>query len=167
MPTYGKKLLDVNGNIILPKTRSSLVYMDDNETVEDTISSILSEITKIKDGTTTTNASKILGNTLTIGGGTAEIKFFAVTDQNGKYIPSMSAFNDQNQNNIATTYMPKSGGIFTGEVTLDCNTNADGSKRNVAHNPFRVGSSKNEFFRNIMISQNSVYQGGTYYSYWL
>lgn len=35
MATYGKKLLD--GNVILPKTRSSLVYMDDNSTVEDTI----------------------------------------------------------------------------------------------------------------------------------
>ena len=30
MATYGKKLLDNSGNVILPKTRSSLVYMDDN-----------------------------------------------------------------------------------------------------------------------------------------
>ena len=37
MATYGKKLLDGNGNVILPKTRSSLVYMDDNSTVEDKI----------------------------------------------------------------------------------------------------------------------------------
>ena len=42
MATYGKKLLDVNGNVILPKTRSSLVYMNNNETVEDTISKIIS-----------------------------------------------------------------------------------------------------------------------------
>ena len=47
MATYGKKLLDINGNIILPKTRSSLVYMDDNSTVEDKISSILNGTTVV------------------------------------------------------------------------------------------------------------------------
>ena len=41
MATYGKKLLDSNNNVILPKTRSSLVYMDNNETVEDEIGKIL------------------------------------------------------------------------------------------------------------------------------
>ena len=46
MATYGKKLLDLSGNIILPKTRSSLVYMDDNTTVEDAIQNILSSKTK-------------------------------------------------------------------------------------------------------------------------
>ena len=35
MATYGKTLLDNASNKILPKTRSSLVYMDDNITVED------------------------------------------------------------------------------------------------------------------------------------
>ena len=30
MAVYGKKLLDMSGNVILPKTRSSLVYMDEN-----------------------------------------------------------------------------------------------------------------------------------------
>ena len=41
MATYGKKLLDSNNNVILPKTRSTLVYMNNNETVEDEIGKIL------------------------------------------------------------------------------------------------------------------------------
>ena len=45
MATYGKKLLDLSGNIILPKTRSSLVYMDDNTTVESKIGAVKSLIT--------------------------------------------------------------------------------------------------------------------------
>ena len=44
MATYGKKLLDSEGNIILPKTRSSLVYMDDNSTVEDKIEKVIKNI---------------------------------------------------------------------------------------------------------------------------
>ena len=48
MATYGKKLLDSNNNVILPKTRSSLVYMDDNSTVEDTIGSVNNDINNIK-----------------------------------------------------------------------------------------------------------------------
>ena len=42
MAVYGKKLLDNEGNTILPKTRSNLVYMSDDNTVEDTIEKIKS-----------------------------------------------------------------------------------------------------------------------------
>ena len=48
MATYGKKLLDSNNNVILPKTRSNLVYMNNNETVEDEINGILTSISNLK-----------------------------------------------------------------------------------------------------------------------
>ena len=58
MAVYGKKLLDNEGNTILPKTRSNLVYMSDDNTVEDTI-------TKIKSGEIVvgkaTDTSKVIG----------------------------------------------------------------------------------------------------------
>ena len=48
MAVYGKKLLDMSGNVILPKTRSSLVYMDENNaTVQETIEDILKKINAI------------------------------------------------------------------------------------------------------------------------
>ena len=127
MATYGKKLLDVNGNVILPKTRSSLVYMDNNETVEDTIKNILSEITKIKDGTTTTNASKILGEQASMANPAHNCFYLAATDTSGlnvkdgarSYYSSLFAKNDWSGRQIDTTYMPKSGGIFTGRVTFN------------------------------------------------
>ena len=63
MATYGKKLLDSEGNIILPKTRSSLVYMDDNETLENTIKKILS-------GETTVGKANKLATARNIGNAT-------------------------------------------------------------------------------------------------
>ena len=42
MAVYGKKLLDNEGNTILPKTRASLVYTSDDETVESVLSKLLS-----------------------------------------------------------------------------------------------------------------------------
>ena len=127
MATYGKKLLDSEGNIILPKTRSSLVYMDDNSTVEDKISSILSEITKIKDGSTGTNANKILGDDV-VSKKSGHGAFFVYVP--GQDIPntkenSMAYYNalyakyDYANREISTTYMPKSGGTFTGTVTAN------------------------------------------------
>ena len=68
MATYGKKLLDMNGNVILPKTRSSLVYMDDNETVEDTINKILNGTTAVGKATKLATARKI-GNASFDGSG--------------------------------------------------------------------------------------------------
>ena len=141
MATYGKKLLDVNGNVILPKTRSSLVYMDDNETVEDKISSILSEITKIKDGTT------LVGKALSIRDANVtdkEYNFYstdtssvtantpiAIWDEtlNGSR-PIDRAVNDVNAKPIHTTYMPKSGGQFTGNAVGYSTKRAGGCFRN-------------------------------------
>ena len=40
MATYAKILKDNSGNSILPYTRSKFVYMDDNTTVEDSISNL-------------------------------------------------------------------------------------------------------------------------------
>ena len=144
MATYGKKLLDVNGNIILPKTRSSLVYMDDNSTVENKISSILSEITKIKDGST------MVGKALSIRDANVTDKNynFYSTDQssvtantsiaiwdetlNGSR-PVDRAVNDVNAKPIHTTYMPKGGGSFTGTVSakMDIVTGAAACLHNI------------------------------------
>lgn len=44
MAVYGKKLLDMSGNVILPKTRSSLVYMNNDDTVQETIEGILKKV---------------------------------------------------------------------------------------------------------------------------
>ena len=68
MATYGKKLLDSNNNVILPKTRSSLVYMDNDDTVEDTISSILNGNTAVGKATKLATARKI-GNASFDGSG--------------------------------------------------------------------------------------------------
>ena len=136
MATYGKKLLDNSGNIILPKTRSSLVYMDDNETVEDKIGSILSEITKIKDGTT------LVGRALSIRDANVTDKNYnfystdtssvtantsiAIWDEtlNGSR-PVDRAVNDVNAKPIHTTYMSKAGGTFTGTAIAN-STNRSG-----------------------------------------
>lgn len=63
MAVYGKKLIDNEGNTILPKTRSNLVYMSDDNTVEDTI-------TKIKSGEIVVGKSadtnKLLGRTVNL-----------------------------------------------------------------------------------------------------
>ena len=134
MATYGKKLLDINGNIILPKTRSSLVYMDDNETVEDKISSILSEITKIKDGST------VVGKALTIrdanitdknyqfySAANTSIAIWDATLNNSR--PIDRAVNDINANPIHTTYMPKGGGTFTGAIV--CHSDSYTAAKNI------------------------------------
>ena len=63
MATYGKKLLDSEGNIILPKTRSSLVYMDDNSTVEDTINKIINGTTVVGKATYATSAGSAVDQT--------------------------------------------------------------------------------------------------------
>ena len=68
MATYGKKLLDNNNNVILPKTRSSLVYMDDNSTVEDTINKIISGTTVVGKATKLATARNI-GNASFDGSG--------------------------------------------------------------------------------------------------
>ena len=42
MAVYGRKMLDKNGNTVLPKTRSKVVYMDNNQTLQDAWNSIMS-----------------------------------------------------------------------------------------------------------------------------
>ena len=93
MATYGRKLVDVNGNVILPKTRSSLVYMNNNETVEDTISKIISGKTIIGKATYATSA------------GTA-------VDQTARNTASAAK-------TTAAAAMPKTGGTFSGGVTFN------------------------------------------------
>lgn len=47
MATYGKTLLDNASNKILPKTRSKLVYCDDNTILEDRLNTIIENIPDI------------------------------------------------------------------------------------------------------------------------
>ena len=140
MATYGKKLLDVNGNIILPKTRSSLVYMDDNSTVEDKITSILSEITKIKDGTTIVkNAKQIVdGNDdsqiyqiYSSDGSGNNVSIFSISKATNIPVECSSrAISDELGRSIHNTYMPVSGGQFTGNVVGYNTARAGGCLRN-------------------------------------
>ena len=58
MAVYGKKLLDNEGNTILPKTRASLVYTSDDETVEDTINGIKNGSIQVGSAL---NTSKVIG----------------------------------------------------------------------------------------------------------
>ena len=58
MAVYGKKLLDNEGNTILPKTRASLVYTSDDETVEKKISGIIDGTIVVGKSTDTT---KVIG----------------------------------------------------------------------------------------------------------
>ena len=108
MATYGKKLLDSEGNIILPKTRSSLVYMDDNSTVEDKISSILSEITKIKDGTTVVGKATKLATARNIGNASFDGSEDITLAQIGAATTA--------QGTKADNAMPKSGGQMNGHL---------------------------------------------------
>ena len=111
MATYGKKLLDVNGNIILPKTRSSLVYMDDNSTVEDTIKYILNGTTVVGKATKLATARKI-GNASFDGSSNITLAQIgaATTAQGTK----------------ADNAMPKSGGTFTGTVMTNAASKYNG-----------------------------------------
>ena len=136
MATYGKKLLDSEGNIILPKTRSSLVYMDDNSTVEDKISSILSEITKIKDGTTVVETARQIRDAnmqdqiyqiYTADGSGNNVSIFSISK--AKNIPvecSSRAISDELGRSIHNTYMPVSGGYFSSPPYTDQSTQWSG-----------------------------------------
>ena len=113
MPTYGKKLLDNNGNVILPKTRSNLVYHTNNQLVSTildnlstNISAISTSIANIKNGTTTVGKATAL--TTNAGDSNTPVYF-----SNGKPVSTGKSF---------ANYVPKSGGNMTGALT--CNANA-------------------------------------------
>ena len=95
MPTYGKKLLDATGNVILPKTRSNLVYHG---------STLLSTyLDNIVNGSVTVGKATAL--TTNAGDSNTPIYF-----SNGKPVSTGKSF---------ANYVPKSGGILTGMIT--CN----------------------------------------------
>ena len=134
MATYGKKLLDSNNNVILPKTRSNLVYMNNNETVEKTINDILKRLGLIEDGTILTNANQIVNEAILVSGENGDGSFMVATDAsttNNKnssraYYNALYAKCDYDGNEISTKYMPKSGGAFTGSASA-VNTNRSGA----------------------------------------
>ena len=102
MPTYGKKLLDATGNVILPKTRSNLVYHG-STLLSTKINNIDTEITNIKNGTTT--VAKATALTTNAGDVNTPIYF-----SGGKPVSTGKSF---------ANYVPKSGGTLTGMIT--CN----------------------------------------------
>ena len=105
MPTYGKKLLDATGNVILPKTRSNLVYHG-STLLSTYLDNIDTEITNIKNGTTT--VAKATALTTNAGDSNTPVYF-----SNGKPVSTGKSF---------ANYVPKSGGNMTGALT--CNANA-------------------------------------------
>ena len=102
MPTYGKKLLDATGNVILPKTRSNLVYHG-STLLSTKIDNIDTEISNIKNGTTT--VAKATALTTNAGDSNTPIYF-----SGGKPVSTGKSF---------ANYVPKSGGTLTGMIT--CN----------------------------------------------
>ena len=116
MATYGKKLLDGEGNIILPKTRSSLVYMDDNSTVEDTIKKILN-------GTTVVGKANKLATARNIGN--------ASFDGSGNITLAQIGAATAAQGTKADNAMPKSGGTFTGNAVSYSTNRMGDNVRNI------------------------------------
>ena len=126
MATYGKKLIDGEGNIILPKTRSSLVYMDDNETLENTIKKILSGETTVGKAIDCSSAGNLrMYNTETdetsyVGLSSADsagnLGFF--WDSTNSKTVLVQGY-DNTARTTANAAMPKSGGTFTGRVTFN------------------------------------------------
>ena len=131
MPTYGKKLLDNNGNTILPKTRSNLVYHG-STLLSTKINNIDTEITNIKNGTTTVGRSAVANavrdqnvsgrnyGLYQTSGDTSGIAIWDLTLNKPRVFNNAIA--DQNGNVINTTYLKLSGGNMTGALT--CNANA-------------------------------------------
>ena len=98
MPTYGKKLLDNNGNVILPKTRSNLVYHGST-----LLSTYLDNI--VNGSVTVGNANKLIGREAVVSNGAWHLK--ATTD--GSIVPYSRASSDKNGNEISSTYVSKTG----------------------------------------------------------
>ena len=124
MATYGKKLLDSEGNIILPKTRSSLVYMDDNETLENTIKKILSGETTVGKAIDCSSA----GNLRMYNTETDQTSYVGLSseDSAGNLCFFWDSTNsktvlvqgyDNTARTTANNAMPKTGGTFSNNVS--------------------------------------------------
>ena len=115
MAVYGKKLLDIEGNTILPKTRASVVYTSDDETVEKKI-------------------SEIIDGTIQVGSASKALYICDAVDPSKTYIITV---NGDDPNTLLLlkgdwsgercyliarddTKMPLAGGTFTGWVS--CNS---------------------------------------------
>ncbi len=85
MATYAKILKDSSGNFILPYTRSKLVYMENNATVEDAI------------------------NGKAASSHTHDDRYYTESEVDTK-------LNGKSNTNHTHSYMPLSGGTFTGTV---------------------------------------------------
>ena len=108
MPTYGKKLLDNNGNTILPKTRSNLVYHG---------STLLSTyLDNIVNGSVTVGKATAL--TTNAGDANTPIYF-----SGGKPVSTGKSF---------ANYVPKSGTTMTGNLNAYGTNRANSSLRNIS-----------------------------------
>ena len=116
MPTYGKKLLDATGNVILPKTRSNLVYHG-STLLSTKIDNIDTEISNIKNGTTTVAKANAL-TTTTAGDSNTPVYF-----SNGNPVSTGKSF---------ANYVPKSGTTMTGNLNAYGTNRANSSLRNIS-----------------------------------
>ena len=108
MPTYGKKLLDNNGNTILPKTRTNLIYHG---------STLLSTyLDNIVNGSVTVGKATAL--TTNAGDANTPIYF-----SGGKPVSTGKSF---------ANYVPKSGTTMTGNLTAYGTNRANSSLRNIS-----------------------------------
>ena len=124
MAVYGKKLLDNEGNTILPKTRASLVYTSDDSTVEDKISDIIDGTIQVKEAENAEkawSADRLIGRAAVYSGNGYWYMHNTGSDihiQN--CIPYFAACTDH-QGKWITDYMPKTGGTFSGGVSVNGN----------------------------------------------
>ena len=108
MPTYGKKLLDNNGNVILPKTRTNLIYHG---------STLLSTyLDNIVNGSVTVGKATAL--TTNAGDANTPIYF-----SGGKPVSTGKSF---------ANYVPKSGTTMTGNLNAYGTNRANSSLRNIS-----------------------------------
>ncbi len=73
MAAYAKVLKDPSGNQILPYTRSKLVYMDDNSTVQDAVTSLKNNTYTLPTASSSTLGGVKIGSNIKISSGTISV----------------------------------------------------------------------------------------------
>ena len=121
MAVYGKKLLDNEGNTILPKTRSNLVYMSDDSTVEDTIAGIKSGSIAVG------NSNKLNGRETRFSGPYWALKATGSDTPLNGAIPYYAAVCDNEGNQFQAAYARLTGCHFSGDTFFDKHIQVSGT----------------------------------------
>ena len=121
MAVYGKKLLDNEGNTILPKTRASLVYTSDDSTVEDTLNGIKSGNIAVG------NSNKLNGRETQYSGPYWYLKATGSDTSLNGALPYYASVCDNEGNQFQAAYARLSGATFSGAVGIWSNLTVYGT----------------------------------------